>query len=144
MGHAWCSPRVDSTGFRAPRGLKGPSRMVEAYWGLNESPFRSPPPSRFLFASSGMDEARARLQFLIEQRRRLGILWGGGGVGKTLLLQNLADQHRQQGGRACVVPAQGMSGHEFLWELAGRLGLNPARHVPTVDLWNRVLDALQI
>jgi general secretion pathway protein A len=118
--------------------------MVETYWGLIESPFGSPPPTRFIYRGETLDEAHARLQFLIDQRRRLGILWGEAGVGKTLLLQFLAGQLRNQGKTVSVLSPVALSSHDFLWEIAVRLGLNPGARMTVGELWNRILGILAV
>jgi type II secretory pathway predicted ATPase ExeA len=118
--------------------------MYDEHWGFTGSPFRSPPAAKFVCLSSTQDEAHARLQFLVEHGRRLGILWGGPGVGKTLLLQSFADQLRRRGCRAIYLTPLGGTGHNFLQELAIRLGLNPDRTTPVWELGSRVLDALVI
>jgi type II secretory pathway predicted ATPase ExeA len=118
--------------------------MYETHWGLTESPFRSPPASRFVRLSSTQDEAHARLQFLVEHGRRLGIVWGGAGVGKTLLLQTFAEESRRRGQRSSYLTPTGVSGGEFLQELATRLGLHPERALASWELWNRVFDCLRV
>lgn len=57
------------------------------HWNMLSSPFS---PSRHAFFVGGsVEEAVARLSFLIENHRQLGIVVGPNGVGKTSLLRNL-------------------------------------------------------
>ncbi len=59
------------------------------YWKLNASPFTSDP-SQPLFRGATVEEALARIEFLISNRRSVGSLVGPSGVGKTSLLQYCA------------------------------------------------------
>ena len=61
--------------------------MYTKYWGLQESPFRGSLDPRYYFNSPSHDEALARLQFVVENQRRLALTLGDSGSGKSLLLQ---------------------------------------------------------
>ncbi len=63
--------------------------MYANYWGLAEIPFRNTIETRWFYESPGHEEALARLIFLIEQRRRCGVLSGPAGSGKSLVLELL-------------------------------------------------------
>jgi type II secretory pathway predicted ATPase ExeA len=71
--------------------------MYQAPWGLEQSPFRSCLDPRFFYRSPTHEEALSRLHFLVEQRRRVGLLMGPAGSGKSLLLEVFAEQLRQKG-----------------------------------------------
>ena len=71
--------------------------MYPSHWGLQASPFRGCLDARSFYQSPTHDEALARLFFLVEQRRRLGLLMGPAGSGKSLLLEVLAQQLRRAG-----------------------------------------------
>ena len=73
--------------------------MYASHWGLQESPFRNyTNPQRF-YQSPTHEEALARLHFLVEEHRRLGLLLGPGGSGKSFLLEVFAAQLRRGGRR---------------------------------------------
>ena len=61
--------------------------MYQQYWGLRESPFRGSLDVAQFFATPNHDEALARLHFLVDGRRRLGLVAGKFGIGKSLLLE---------------------------------------------------------
>ena len=63
--------------------------MYQAYWGLGQSPFRGNLDPRFFHQSPMQEEALARLQFLVEERRSVGLLLGESGSGKSLVFANL-------------------------------------------------------
>lgn len=59
------------------------------YWKLNSPPFSNDLRGGF-FRGSTAEEAWARIEFLVENRRTVGAVMGAGGVGKTCLLRNFA------------------------------------------------------
>lgn len=69
--------------------------MYASHWGLRKSPFGPTLDPRFFFESAGHEEALARMHFLVEEDRRLGLLLGPSGCGKSLLLQIFAQRMRR-------------------------------------------------
>lgn len=117
-------------------------RMYATHWGLRESPFRGPANPRYFYNSPTHDEALARLQFLVENHYRLGLLLGMPGNGKTLLLEVFAGQLRRAGSQVAIVNLLSLGTREFLWELATQLHRNPRREDTPFDLWRAVVDRL--
>ena len=113
-----------------------------AHWGLHEAPFASGLNPRHYHQSPAHEEALARLQFLVEQRQQVGLLLGGPGTGKSLLLEVLARDLRRQGSQVANVSLLGVDVHEFLWLLAADLGLNPRPQADVFSLWRGTLDRL--
>ncbi len=116
--------------------------MYQQYWGLDESPFRGGLDLPRFYATAGHDEALARLHFLVDQRRRLGLLFGPSGVGKSLLLEVFAHEIRDAGGEVARTSLIGADAHELLWTLAAQFGLNPALAATPFTLWRRLADRL--
>jgi general secretion pathway protein A len=116
--------------------------MYQAYWGLRESPFRGLLDPKFFYQSPTHEEALARLQFLARQRRRLGLLVGPPGSGKSLLLEVFAAQLRRSGRPVAKVSLLGVEPSEMLWLVAADWGLSldPTQSLPT--LWRAVSDRL--
>jgi len=77
------------------RDAKRRLQMFESYWGLTESPFANRQDVRWFHESPVHEEALARLFYVIEQRRGLGLLTGGSGAGKSLLLKVIGHQVRR-------------------------------------------------
>ena len=71
--------------------------MYPTRWGLSETPFATRLDPRFFHPSPTHEEALARLHFLVDDGRRLGLLSGSRGSGKSLLLQVFARQIRRVG-----------------------------------------------
>ncbi len=64
--------------------------MYLAYWGLEQSPFRGHLDPRLFYQGPSQDEALARLHFLVDERRTLGLVLGEPGSGKSLVLEVFA------------------------------------------------------
>jgi len=116
--------------------------MYQAHWGLRDTPFRACHDAQFFYESPTHEEALARLHFLVEQHRRLGLLIGGRGSGKSLLLQVFAQQFQRGGGRTGQVNLTGIDLAELLWQLNTQLGHAPGRAEPVGRLWRRLTDLL--
>lgn len=116
--------------------------MYQSHWGLREMPFRNRLDSRFFFESPTHEEGLARLEFLLEQRRRLGLLMGGAGSGKSLLLEVFATQVRQQGFPVAKLSLLGLEPLEVVMELAVQFALNPRRDCSLAALWRLLLDRI--
>jgi type II secretory pathway predicted ATPase ExeA len=116
--------------------------MVYSYWNLRESPFNGGTDPRYFYESTGHEEALARLHFLVDQRRRMGLLLGESGVGKSLVLEVFARQKRSPMRQVVVTSLLGMTPADFLWQLAVRLGRDPAPTESLFLLWRNVADQL--
>ncbi len=116
--------------------------MYESHWGLRVSPFRDSLPPQFFYESSTHEEALARLHFLVKEHRRLGLLMGPEGSGKSMLLELLATQLRRRGPVVARINLTDMDGDEMLWSLAAQFGRNLDRCDTTPHLWRALSDRL--
>jgi general secretion pathway protein A len=116
--------------------------MYQAHWGLRESPFRGLPDPKFFYQSPTHDEALARLQFLVNQRRRLGLLVGPSGSGKSLLLEVFAAQLRRRGRPVATLSLLGIEPVELLWLIATGWGMSVEPTQSLARLWRAVTDRL--
>jgi type II secretory pathway predicted ATPase ExeA len=116
--------------------------MYQQYWGLAGRPFPSRVGLAEFFESPLHEEALARLQFLIEQRYRVGLLLGPAGSGKSLLLNVFAQMLRRSGRQAAVVSLVGLDVNDFVSQLASQLAVNPARGPSPEALWLPIVDQI--
>jgi type II secretory pathway predicted ATPase ExeA len=116
--------------------------MYQAHWGLRESPFVGGLDRAKFFRSPTHDEALARLHFLIDEHRRLGLFLGVAGSGKSLVLDVLAHEASRDGKEITCLNLLAVSEHEFLWQLAEGLGLFPCRSESLAGLWRGIGDRL--
>ncbi len=116
--------------------------MHLGYWRLREEPFSRGLDPRAYVPSSTHEEALARLNYIVESQRRLGLLLGSPGSGKSFVLSVLARQLRGAPGQVVRLSLQGLSPQEFLWALAARLGLYPETTSTCFQLWRQLGDRL--
>jgi type II secretory pathway predicted ATPase ExeA len=116
--------------------------MYQSHWGLRESPFRGDSGMQFLRHSPTHGEALARLQFLVDNHRRLGLLTGASGSGKTLVLEAFAEQLRRRGRPVAKINLLGVEAGEMLLLLAAGLKLNPEASASPAALWRAITDRL--
>ena len=117
--------------------------MYASYWQLSGTPFENAGDGRWFAETAVHGEALARLEFLVEHRRRIGLLKGAEGTGKSTILQQLLRRRKryQQQETACV-DLTGMESLELLWHLAAGLHLGPNDADTPLQLWRRLEDAL--
>ncbi len=66
--------------------------MYENYWQVETKPFESTSDERFYYPSEVHQGAMLKLRYAIENRRGSALLTGATGLGKTLMIQALANQ----------------------------------------------------
>src|SRR5262245_39686800 len=117
--------------------------MYADFWGLGESPFRNNRDPRWFFQSPFHEEALARLMFLVEHRRRCGLLTGPTGTGKSLVLELLRREAVRTGAEVALVDLFGCNGRELLWEILAALGRSPGLEDSQYTLWRRAHDHVE-
>jgi general secretion pathway protein A len=116
--------------------------MYQQYWGLDERPFPSRVGLADFFESPSHEEALARLQFLIEQRYRVGLLLGTAGSGKSLLLNIFEQMLRRSGRQVAVISLVGLDVNGFAAQLASQLAVDPARGATPEARWQPIVDRI--
>jgi len=114
--------------------------MHESHWGLQESPFQTTLNPRFFYEAPAHDEALSRMLFLVEHRRRMGLVLGDSGAGKSLLIEVLVDKFRRQGVETAAVRMRGLTEDSFLRELADSLRLTTNSVASIHALWRGIAD----
>jgi type II secretory pathway predicted ATPase ExeA len=110
------------------------------FWGLERWPFRGSVGENQFYPTAGHNEALARIEYLVESRRRLGVLLGDAGVGKSLVLRIAAQRLARKGCSVVVVDALGASTWEVLWSLAAGLKTAPRADADIPWLWRQIAD----
>ena len=112
------------------------------YWGFRQVPFDSKLNVDAFHESEGHVEALARLMFLVQQNRRLGLLLSPSGTGKSLTLEVLARQLRRAGSFVSKANLLGVDADEFLWKLASSIGCRVATQQRQAAVWHAITDRL--
>jgi general secretion pathway protein A len=116
--------------------------MFLRHWGLQEDPFATCSPENLFLAGASHDEALARLDYLVDHSRALGLMLGEAGIGKTTLL-DVFGRHRRRGGETVTtINLARVDTREFLWAFAAGMALNPADDDGAFRLWRQVSDRL--
>lgn len=111
-----------------------------AYWGFSRWPFLGVPAADQYYPTPGHNEALARIEYLVDARRRLGALLGQAGTGKSLTLEVAARQLKRTGCEVVLVDSLGISTRELLWQVATELGTGPRGDDDLQRLWRQIAD----
>lgn len=115
--------------------------MLANYWGFHSTPFHDPAAGGF-FASASIDEALARLHFLVENRHRLGVLLGETGSGKSVLLQRFGQDFHPSAAQVCRMSLLGTDADEFLQQVNTELCLPESNS--TAEIWKNIMDQVEV
>jgi type II secretory pathway predicted ATPase ExeA len=116
--------------------------MYQSYWGLKFAPFSNGAHAENLYYNDAFREALARLRYLVELRRRLGLLTGPAGSGKSLLLGLFAGQLAREGKQLATASLAAVQPGELLCMLAAQFGLNLDPSASMALLWRKLTDRL--
>lgn len=120
--------------------MKEQQSLPLEYWGLERWPFRAAADTEHFYPTPASNEAVARIEYLVEGRRRLGALLGEAGVGKSLLLRLMAYQLTRKRCAVVTVEANGTTTREVLWQIAVGLRTAPRDDADTAWLWRQITD----
>lgn len=115
--------------------------MNATTWGLEKSPFASGLDTRLFFEGAAHREALARLRHL-RTSRRLGLLLGDAGTGKSLVLRVFQEDCRRRGIAVALVNLCGLSTREFYWQLGAQLAAAVRVEDNLVRLFRQVSDRI--
>ena len=118
------------------------THMYQAEWGLAKAPFPSGLDPHLFFEGVNQREVLARLRFLAEHQRRLGLLLGQAGLGKSLILQIFARECRRRGSAVAVIDVLGLSAREFFWQVGQQLDASVKMEDDPVRLFRQLTDRM--
>ena len=110
------------------------------HWGLERWPFRSTPGASQFYPTAGHNEALARIEYLVDGRRRLGALLGEAAWESRSCCGWRRRSSRSKGRAVVLVDALGASTREFLWQVACGLGTSPREDADVPWLWRQIAD----
>jgi general secretion pathway protein A len=97
--------------------------MYEAYWQLNEKPFRNTPNPRFLYLSAGHEEAFTRLLYTVAEQKGGMLLTGEYGCGKTLASRVLVRELSPQRHEMAIITNPNLTPTDLLQEILYQFGV---------------------
>lgn len=117
--------------------------MVRDGWQFTAPPFAGGTEPAVFHPGVPQEEALARLEWLVGERQRLGLVVGGDGVGKTAVLSMA---RRRLGGLGCEVALLSLGGlgdDDWLDLLLDRLPLEPEARAEPARPWQKLEDRLR-
>lgn len=112
------------------------------HWGMREPLLSQGSPADSFFASPVHDEALARLHFLVPASKRLALLTGPTGTGKSILLAVFARELRRQGLPVVLTSLLGRAAEECPAEWGAQLGLRFDAGLPAARQWRLLAERL--
>ena len=117
--------------------------MYKDYWGLKAAPFSGTGNGDTFFDCVAQEEAIARIDYLIAQNRRLGLLLGRDGLGKSTIL-NFVSRNLKRKRTPCVyLNAMGMDQTEFVLNVGQSLGAIHEMNTSMAVAWRSLFDRFQ-
>ncbi|MBI1904492.1 MAG: AAA family ATPase [Planctomycetia bacterium] len=116
--------------------------MYELFFGLRQRPFAASPLTNRYFPASSIDDARQTLARCIERAEGMGLVIGGPGTGKSLVLALLAEQFAGLFTVISLSPGHITTRRELLQAILYELKA-PCRGLGDGDLWLALLDHLR-
>ncbi len=114
------------------------------HWKLSRSPFALGPSSRGVFCGGTIEEAFARSEFLVSQEKRLAIVLGPAGVGKTTFLRHFVRLRNAQYARENLAMIDLRSADADIVPLRILQGIAPHQEPPhsSRECWTQISDEL--
>lgn len=114
--------------------------MHTGHWSLEKAPFPTGTAEPVFFAGLPQQESLARLRFLVHHGRRLGLVSGEAGWGKSLVLDLFAEECRRSNWNVVSLNLLGLSVREFQWRLTELLHATPRSGDDGLRLARRLED----
>ncbi len=116
--------------------------MYLDYWGFKRFPFENVPDPDFMYYSSAHEEALARLFYVVNGNKGIGMITGEIGSGKTTLSRVLIKQLPELKFDIGLMTNPIRDPLDFIREILYNLGLNPGGNAPKSHLLNLLNEKL--
>src|SRR5690606_6299338 len=135
-----CAPGIVSVWHES---LKSLLHMIQKRGPVMTTPFSAAGETSEFYEGLGQREALARARYLVANGRRMGLLVGVSGVGKTRLLHAFAGELREQSTPLAYLNLCGISARELVYELVLRLRARPQTSDDLPRLLRRLEDSVR-
>jgi general secretion pathway protein A len=120
------------------------------HWKLGASPFQPPRIIDDVFTGGTVEEALARCEFAVTHRKRMTLIVGPAGVGKSVLAWRLGQQRllKTTNEHPCIVPFQGQTSYDIVQQAIQQLDPDAPREWQSVEelvlRFSEVVSSLRI
>lgn len=115
--------------------------MDAASWGFSRWPFLRDLTGTTPDVGQSYEEALARLLYLVDDRRRCGVLSGEAGIGKSRLFRRVRSYSQRRGAFTAEIDATGLDGATLTVHIAEQLVGDPG-HGSVAECWSRIQEHL--
>jgi type II secretory pathway predicted ATPase ExeA len=117
--------------------------MVRDRWHFAAPPFAGSLEPATFYCGGPQDEALARLEWLLKQRQRCGLVTGEEGVGKSHLATMAVRRLAGLGAETMLLSLRGLAAGDWLDLLLARLPLDPASRAEPLRPWQKLENRLR-
>ena len=117
--------------------------MVRDQWHFAAPPFAGSLEPATFYCGAPQEEALARLEWLVEQRQRCGLVTGDDGVGKSHLATMAVRRLAGLGAEPVLLSLRGLTPGDWLDLLLARLPLDPASRAEPLRPWQKLENRLR-
>jgi type II secretory pathway predicted ATPase ExeA len=117
--------------------------MVRDRWHFAAPPFAGSLEPATFYCGGPQDEALARLEWLLKQRQRCGLVTGDEGFGKSHLATMAVRRLAGLGAETVLLSLRGLAAGDWLDLLLARLPLDPASRAEPLRPWQKLENRLR-
>jgi len=117
--------------------------MVRDHWKLTGAPFDGSLEPATFFAGGPQEEALARMEWLLEERQRFGLVTAAEGCGKSHLAAMAVRRLGGLGAETAMLSLRGLSEGDWIELLLERLPLDPLSRAEPLRPWQKLENRLR-
>jgi len=117
--------------------------MVRDHWNLHGAPFDGALEPATFYAAAPQEEALARLEWLLEERQRFGLVTAAEGCGKSHLAALAVRRLGGLGAETALLSLRGLAVGDWLELLLERLPLDPLSRAEPLRPWQKLENRLR-
>lgn len=117
--------------------------MVRDHWNFTAPPFDGSLEPATFYTGAPQDEALARLEWLVDERQRFGLVVGGEGFGKSHLCAMAARRLGGCGAEVAMLSLRGLTAGDWIELLLERLPLDALSRAEPLRPWQKLENRLR-
>lgn len=117
--------------------------MVRDHWKLTGAPFDAALEPATFHAAAPQEEALARLEWLLEERQRFGLITAAEGCGKSHLAAMAVRRLGGQGAETALLSLRGLALGDWIEMLLERLPIDPLSRAEPARPWQKLENRLR-